>query len=96
MSFTRSLKRKEKVCDHKVNLLPDSPEACSKQAKLHTSIQTQLTLYTDSAQHRQASRLGCESTLCASRLATGGDRKQAKLHKRLSQKSECTTHVRSI
>ena len=34
-----------------------------------------VTLYTDSAQHRQASQLKRESTLCASRLATGDNRK---------------------
>ena len=33
------------------------------------------TLYTDSAQHRQASQLSRESMLCASSLATGDNRK---------------------
>ncbi len=32
--------------------------------------------HANSARHRQASQLGRESTLCASRLATGDDRKR--------------------
>ena len=36
---------------------------------------SQLTLYTDSARHRQASQLGREFTLCALRLATGDNTK---------------------
>ena len=45
-------------------------------ARLRSSIQTQLTSYTNSARHRKASQLGRESTLtlCASRLATGDER----------------------
>ena len=45
--------------------------------KLSSSIWTQLTSYTNSVQHRQASQLGRWSTLCASRLATRHDRKCA-------------------
>ena len=44
-------------------------------AQLRSSIWTQLTSYTNSARHRQASQLGRESTLCASRLATGDESK---------------------
>ena len=45
-------------------------------AQLRSSIRTQVTSYTNSARHRQASQLGRESTLCASRLATGDERKR--------------------